>query len=254
MKIQICSIKALSLENRNRMFQIMTQYYERMVRETFDSDLNEKTDVILLLDNNRDIQGFSTLLLQYDSNEGKKYITIFSGDTVLDKQYWGNGALATAFGQYLLRIKMKHPFTEVYWLLISKGFKTYLLMANNFPLHFPRHEKRTSRRAQHIMDKFYSGRFGKDYFPQDGIIRFAKEKSSYIKDFNHEIGEQERQNPRVAFFESKNPKWFHGEELACIAKVTLWIPFRYMCKRVFKFLGFYRSAQNATSPKKLPST
>lgn len=254
MKIRICSIKELSSNDKNRMFQIMTQYYECMVRETFDSDLSEKTDVILLLDRNNEIQGFSTLLLQENSEKGRRYITIFSGDTVLDRQYWGNGALATAFGKYLLRVKLQNPFTDVYWLLISKGFKTYLLMTNNFPVHYPRHERKTAAIAQTVMDKFYSQRFGKAYFPNDGLIRFSKEKASYIKDFNQEIGEQERLNPRVAFFEAKNPKWFQGEELACIAQVTLWIPFRYMFKRLFKLLGLARaSSAKAAGVKTLRS-
>ena len=36
--------------------------------------------------------------------------------------------------------RLKNPFTPVWWFLISKGYKTYLLLANNFINYYPRYE------------------------------------------------------------------------------------------------------------------
>ena len=61
----------------------------------------------------------------------------------LNKQFWGSPALGIQFLIYLWKLKIKSITRPVYWFLISKGYKTYLLMANNFSEHYPRFEKST---------------------------------------------------------------------------------------------------------------
>ena len=81
--------------------------------------------------------GFSTILLR---KEGQAR-TIFSGDTVVHEDYWGSKILQKGFARFLARTKLKHPATKVYWMLMSKGFKTYLLMRHNMPKSYPNHER-----------------------------------------------------------------------------------------------------------------
>ncbi len=106
------------------MYEVMKEYYDGMSRPEFERDLLESDSVILLMSHDGGIQGFSTQI-KYEMNlGGKKRIALFSGDTVLRQKYWGNGALKTAFGRYLFSTKLKYPFTEVYWFLSSKGYRT----------------------------------------------------------------------------------------------------------------------------------
>ncbi|HWU44368.1 MAG TPA: hypothetical protein VN132_13045 [Bdellovibrio sp.] len=235
-KTKILQIDKLTESQVIQMFRMMDQYYAKMTEETFRRDLSEKQKVILLLGEDGLIKGFSTILQISMISRGRSFIAIFSGDTVLQQEYWGNGALATAFGRYLTEVKLKNPFTRVYWFLISKGYKTYLLMTNNFPVHYPRHERATPNRYQNIMDVFYKMRFGEKYNPAQGLIHFENSKASYLKWQVAEIDESLRLNQRISFFEQRNPQWKEGVELACIAKVTLWIPLRYAIKRVIKGL------------------
>jgi hypothetical protein len=37
----------------------------------------------------------------------------------------------------IIKLRVKYPFNEFYWLLISKGYKTYLLLANNYYVYYP---------------------------------------------------------------------------------------------------------------------
>ena len=37
----------------------------------------------------------------------------------------------------MIKLRIKYPFNELYWLLISKGYKTYLLLANNYYVYYP---------------------------------------------------------------------------------------------------------------------
>ena len=235
MHTKTISTKDLQEEQLKRMFSLMVQYYEKVSIEVFRADIFDKQKVILLLSSDGQIQGFSTIVELSLEAHGKKFIAIYSGDTVLEKKYWGNGALPSAFGQCLWAVKMRNPLTPVYWFLISKGYKTYLLMTNNFPTHFPRFETKTPSKYAQVMDTFYQNRFGSSYDSTTGIIRFAANKVSFLKEDVAEIDSGTQQSPRIRFFESKNPGWRQGDELACVAKVTFWIPIRYAFKKTAKF-------------------
>jgi len=225
-----------------QMFRVMDQYYEKVTEETFRKDLGEKQKAILLLDADGLIKGFSTILQTSLTSGGRSFIALYSGDTVLEKEYWGNGALATAFVFYLVEVKLRQPFTPVYWFLISKGYKTYLLMANNFPTHYPRYEQATPPALQKIMDCFYFQRFGNAYNADEGLIRFENNKASYVRGQVAEINADGRRNPRISYFEKSNPHWMQGVELACVAKVSLWMPIRYFIKQGLK--AFSRKEKN----------
>jgi len=236
LKTKILQIDKLTESQITQMFQVMDQYYSKVTEENFRKDLAEKQKVILLLGEDGLIKGFSTIIQLPIQADQHFFIAIFSGDTVLQKEYWGNGALATAFGRYLTEVKLHNPLTRVYWFLISKGYKTYLLMTNNFPTHYPRYEQQIPDRYKKVMDVFYKMRFGENYDEQYGLIRFENNKASSVKYQVADIDDDLRLNPRILFFEKSNPQWREGVELVCVAKVTLWIPLRYAIKRLFKSL------------------
>jgi len=234
------------------MFDLMNRYYEKITRKHFLEDLNEKQNVILLLDRQNRLQGFSTILETLLEVDGHHFTALFSGDTVLEKEYWGNGALASAFGRYLIGAKLRSPFRKVYWFLISKGYRTYLLMTNNFPVHYPRFEKPTPDRFRRIMDRFYQMRYGDLYAPAKGLIHFPSSSLSCLRPAVADLGPELLKHPRIYFYADHNPEWANGVELACVAEVTLWIPLRYALKRLAKTLHLKSKSpaeKNSLSPK-----
>jgi hypothetical protein len=228
-----------SIDNLNslaidRMFQLMQLHYENIHFEQFKADLMEKDDVILLHDKeSKVIQGFSTLLKVPMTVNKKQIIGVFSGDTVLNKSYWGTTALGKAFLKYLWQVKATHLSKPTYWFLISKGYKTYLLMANNFKTHYPRFEKSTPQHFKDVMNAFYSKKFSENYIAKNDLIRFTK-PSCHLKGDIAEISPTHLKIPRVRFFQSKNPNWHKGDELTCIAEMTFWMPLAYSIKKLFK--------------------
>src|SRR4051812_40249266 len=118
-KARVVPVSQLEEFSMDKMFSVFQKYYNGVSREQFLTDLSEKNDVILLLDSeSQEICGFSTLLWKYLTVRKKKVLGVFSGDTVLERQYWGSPALGIRFLIYLFQLKLKHPFTPVYWLLI----------------------------------------------------------------------------------------------------------------------------------------
>lgn len=217
------------------MFALFQVYYKDISFEKFYKDLKEKTTVIILREaKSKNIKGFSTISVTLEKDQfGKSFTSVYSGDTVLDKDYWGTSALGVSFLKYLWIQKTKAPFRPLYWFLISKGYKTYLLMANNFKTHFPRYETKTPDHMKYIMDKFYSKKFNDQFEPEKSTIRL-KEVSSSLKENVAEISKKDLTVPRIHFFATKNPDWKKGVELACIAEMTFLAPFQYFIKKKLK--------------------
>lgn len=234
LKAAIVSVNRLTPEDKTCMLRLMQAYYDSVTEPQFLSDLSKKDAVILLKDQSRKIQGFSTLASVRIKLDGKPIRAIFSGDTVIDKKYWGQRALGKAFLRYLFIEKLKSPFKPLYWLLISKGYKTYLMMANNFSEHYPRFERPTPARAKLMLDAFYSILYPEHYNPKTGLIESQTDACRLKSGVAGIPTALLKSNPKVAFFEQCNPQWPQGAELACIARMTLPMPFQYALKMFMK--------------------
>ena len=234
LKTTTVAVNRLASADRARMLALIRAYYDGVTEAQFLADLEKKDAVILLRDGGHIIRGFSTLVSLRVEVEGRFVRGVFSGDTVLDKDHWGSRALGRAFLRYLLLEKLRAPAEPLYWLLISKGYKTYLMMANNFAEHYPRYERRVPARVRRVMDAFYAALYPHAYDAATGLIeapRDAARLKSAVAPIPARLMED---NPRVAFFERHNPRWRQGCELACIARMTVWMPLRFALKVMLK--------------------
>lgn len=234
LKALVIKPKSIDLDELSRMYHLFSQYYEGHPFEVFKRDLYEKDDVILLKDaETKEIQGFSTILKVEIKKGNKSFYGIYSGDTVVANDYWGSPALGIMFLKYLWIEKVKNPFRPLYWFLISKGYKTYLLMANNFNVHYPRIEEPTTEHHQSLMDSFYSEKFKDKYIPEKNLIVPSGE-TCHLKMDVADIHCNMLGIPRVKFFQEKNPEWQKGSELCCIAEMSIFMPPKYMVKKLIK--------------------
>lgn len=214
-------VTALRPETIEAMWDLFARYYADVERSTFDADLADKRDVILLYDaGDRSLQGFSTVVVYERELEGRRFVAIFSGDTVIEEAYWGQRALQFAFYRYLVRTKLRHPLRPVYWYLISKGYKTYLLLARNVPNHWPRHDRPTPAFEQRVLDHLGADRFGADYDAERGVLAHPV-CVGRLKGWVAPIDAELLRYPDIRFFAERNPGYTRGDELCCIGKVDL---------------------------------
>jgi hypothetical protein len=249
---QVVPVLNVLLPQRKEMFLLLEQYYEKVEWNRFLSDLDNKDDVILLIEKQTEkIKGFSTLKNMTINNNGRFHYGVFSGDTVIDRDYWGQRLLGKKFLQYLFKQKFKHPFKPFYWILVSKGYKTYLLMANNFQNHYPRYEKQTPSDVQQLIDSFAHNLFGEVYEPESGLIQFSQSLGQ-LRPGIADIPSQVQDNPRIDYFLERNPEWSKGTELMCIARMSWGMPVYYQCKSLWKRIrrAFYSTKTLETSVHK----
>jgi hypothetical protein len=223
----------LSADQRRAMFTLFARYYDEIARDRFDEDLDGKDYVILLFDEDGAIQGFSTIRHLTVEHGGRVHRGLFSGDTVVAEEFWGQRVLGQLFLRHLFAQKLRHPFAPYWWMLISKGYKTYLLMANNFAEHWPRHEVPTPADKQEVLDAFAGTLFPEAYAKETGLIAFT-ESLGQLKSGVAGITTELLSHPRIAFFAERNPSWKRGTELACIARMTWTMPMYYAAKALWK--------------------
>jgi hypothetical protein len=224
------------------MYSLFERYYENVNFEQFKSDLYNKTKVILLITSKKEIGGFSTLTEFKIQHDGKSHHVLYSGDTIIDKNFRGTAALTMEFLKNILMAKVKRPFSPVWWFLISKGYKTYLLLANNFITYYPRFDRETPSKEKSILDRMAQTLFKSHYSSQSGLIEFPKEEHERLKTLVAPISETlKEKNPKIAFFEERNPNWQDGVELACIGEVSLMLGIRHPLKIFLKLFKKRRS-------------
>jgi hypothetical protein len=230
LKARTIAVASVTDRDRDRLFSIFHRYYDQVSRDQFEQDFSKKDDVILLSTPDGVAHGFSTLQNLELVIDGRRVRGVFSGDTVIEQEYWGQGSLGVEFLKYLFRQMARAPLTPFYWFLISKGYKTYLLMANNFDAHWPRHESETPAFEREVMRQVSSDLFGDAYDDARGLVCFEQSMGQLKDGVAAVTDELCEQNPRVAFFAERNPTWAEGTELVCLARMSWAMPFTYWWK------------------------
>jgi hypothetical protein len=230
-------VDKITNEDVKVMHSVFVKYYYNADYKTFVKDLKKKTGAILIkkIDDGT-IVGFSTIGLIEKEIDQKKCMGIFSGDTVIEKEYWGLPNLQTAFLRFMIKTRIKHPTVNFYWFLISKGYKTYLLMANNWADYYPRYNHREDDKRKAIIKTFSNHLFEGFYDEQTGLLKFG-EGYQKLKEDVAEIDEDLKQKyPKISFFEEVNPTWREGTELPCLGDISwsflLWRPIPFALRKI----------------------
>ena len=158
--------------------------------------------------------------------------SIYSGDTVIDRHHWGSQVLAFAWIQLAGREKARFPEAPLYWFLISKGPRTYRYLSTFSRCYWPHHARPTPEDLRGLMDELATRRFGADYDPRLGVVRFPESRGHLRADLAA-VEDADRCRPEVAFFLRANPGYVRGDELVCLTELCA-NNLRPLAKRVFE--------------------
>jgi hypothetical protein len=216
----VCDVCRLTPGDRGAMFHLMERSFANMRPDRFEADLGAKQWVILVRapDDNR-LVGFSTQVMLQARVDGRRVRALYSGDTVVDRDYWGDPALAQAWGRFALERIEAHPCGPLYWFLTSKGFRTYRYLPLFFHLYFPRPQQPTPPWERAVIDAFGQVVGHECYDSTRNIIRAAAGKDYVRREIAHP-GQRRRTDPHIRFFVERNPGFIRGDELCCLAPLT----------------------------------
>ena len=222
-KLRVRAVPARTLDRAaiDAMWRLYDQHYDHVDRATFERDLAEKTLVFLATDaGSGAVVGFSTALFYRHGQGGRSVGIYFSGDTIIHPRYWGQTALQRCVSATLLRWKVRHPFTRLYWYLICSGYRTYLSLVRNFPEHWPHHQQATPPWERALIDSLSHSRYGEAWKPGRGVISLG-EGQPMLKTAVAPLTTGVLALPEVRFFIQVNPEYARGDELAMIARVNM---------------------------------
>ena len=216
MKLESQTIRVTELrpECVAQMLRLMQTHYEGVSEPQFLGDLQAKQWVILLYDESR-LCGFSTQVLFDFAHENRPTRVLFSGDTIIDKHCWGSLALPVAWGRLMLSLTC--PDIELYWLLTSKGYKTYRFLPVFFHEFYPCFSTPTPVLECALVGKVAGQRFGTRFDAASGVLR-AELGAQRLRKGVAELDGRRLRDPHVAFFQHRNPGHSHGDELVCLAR------------------------------------
>lgn len=212
-RTSIVAVSALSENISQAMVALYLDYYDGADSSRVLSDMQCKSKVLLLYHDDV-LVGFTTFEVYEKEWEAQPVTVIYSGDTIVKQEHWGQQALAFAWIRHIGELKQVNPDKPIYWFLIVKGHRTFKYLPA-FTHSFYPHWSIDRHDLKPLLDDLAQEKFGKYYDPSRGIIAFETThghlKSEYVFP-----KENEKSNSAVHFFLERNPGYRNGDELACI--------------------------------------
>ena len=209
----------LSPTTAAEMLQLFAEHYELACPESFQRDLAEKDQVVLLRDvESGALQGFSTLATYTTTVLGREVGVVYSGDTIIRPAFWGTPALPSVWIKHVLALAATMP-QPVYWLLISSGYKSYRFLPVFYREFYPRVDCPTPPELQQVLDVLAAERFGDEYDAAAGLVRF-RAGGTPLRPGVADVNAERQHNAHIRYFLARNPGHAQGDELVCLTQLA----------------------------------
>jgi hypothetical protein len=212
-------IDECSFDERVRCYQLMQFEFAGVNFENFTRDFDEKQYVMILTNDSEEIVGFSTLMEMDINLEGKIMKVIFSGDTTVLHEHRDSFGFGFELSKFFIRAIDLYPSHEVYYVLISKGWRTYRVLPFYFKEFFPCYERPIGLDEKSLINAFGYKKYPDNYVEETGLLCF-KGETERLRPESLDASLPPRNNPHVNFFFKNNPSYLEGTELVCMAKVS----------------------------------
>lgn len=230
---QFIPARELSPPDAERMLALYESLYVLPNREIFWKDLAAKNEV-LLLRSSGELVGFTTVQIYDFHFHGIRRNIVFSGDTVVHRDHWGQQVLARSWITRIGQLQRQEPNVPIYWFLVVKGHRTYRFLPAFCTRFFPHWEQSTPE-LKALADALAEDHFGSHYDASSGLIRYP-ESRGHLKAAIAQPTEAERRLPAVAYFLERNPGYLQGHEMVCLFEFTE-AAMRPLTQRLFRSGG-----------------
>lgn len=197
------------------MYELLARHFDGVTQQQFESDLLEKNWVILV-ERGDQLVGFSTLLVYETAYEGEPLSVVYSGDTIMAPEAWGTTALPRTWIHAVNALR-PNSAGRYYWLLLTSGFRTYRFLPVFWREFYPRFDQPATECVRGLVDQLAAERFGSQYNPRNGIVRFKRPQR--LRGALNRVPPGRIADPHIAFFTRQNPGSTRGDELVCLTEL-----------------------------------
>ncbi|MDO8511932.1 MAG: hypothetical protein Q7S57_01560 [bacterium] len=215
------TVEDLTVQETERMFWLLTRVFLGVDKEVFAHDLREKEVVMLLRRDlpNGEIVGFSTLMVLDLQVFGRSVMGVFSGDTVVVDACRCSAGFGVEIMRYFVHVLESHPAREVYYILMSKGWRTYRVLPFFFRHFLPRPDGEDQAQDLVVRDAFGLLKYPEEYDPGSGRVLFSRETQRLVPG-SIDAEPPQKLDTYTRFFFEKNPTYLTGTELVCVAPIA----------------------------------
>lgn len=215
---QTKDVSLCSDQEKEAFYRLLCQGFLGVSQQDFIRDFEEKDAVMILRKEHSEgeIVGWSTVMVLTLALPDEEVKGVFSGDTVVLPEYRSSTGMGVELVRYFLRAYEQFPRHKVYYLLTSKGWRTYKIMPFYFQEYAPRYERPTTVHEKALMDAFGHKKYPGHYHSETGIITYGSQR---VRPEGVDAAPQ-HPDARTAFFLRCNPRYLDGHELVCVARIA----------------------------------
>lgn len=200
------------------LFDLYANHYDHAEFARFQSDLRAK-DFVLILDCQGRTVGFTTARVFDFDWHGESIAVLFSGDTIVDRRFWGEQELARAWLRQTGMLARRRPGRRLVWFLISKGHRTYRYLPVFAREYVPCETNASLPSIGELRNAIASAMFGSRFDAETGIVRSDTPRDRLRAEYAEPTAREGRL-PGVDYFLSANPGFREGDELACLCELS----------------------------------
>lgn len=208
-----------------------------------------KYDHVVFCREKRDGSMRGMLLMKVERRQkenGGMYTLMRLGSGFMQAGYQGGPLLYYVLSCRLLKELILHPYTPLYIIGKTFGYKSYLAFATTVKNFYPRYNTTTPSFEKRLLDNYAeSMRFSGESYNQEGVI---EREGVMLKENVSPISNEDLNNPHIQFFQEHNPGWRKGHQLCILAKVTWGDVIRGLSRKTLMrhLNAFLESDQNHT--------
>jgi hypothetical protein len=208
----------LSVSERDTLFALYDQIFESPSKNVFLADLDDKDEVILLVESGC-LVGFSAMKFYQVSHCGERLNVLYSGDTVVDRRAWGTTALPRAWIRRVLEWRERTPDIPLDWLLLAGSYRTYHFLTVFFREFYPRRAAASPPEVRERASALANQRFGQSYDRERGVVSIPG--APRLRPGVADLEPGKLAVPDIAYYVSRNPGYADGDELVCLCRVAV---------------------------------
>ena len=213
---KVVKVEEIDENTLESMYHLMDATYLGTSLAKIKRDLSNKQYALLLYDNQNMLKGFTTMQLFDSVFRGKTVKIIYSGDTVIDENSRGEIELMRSWWQFSYMVQQEYKGMDVYWMLISKGWRTYKFFPLFLQEFYPARQKETPPDFKDFIERLGRFKFPEEY--SNGIV--IPHAPDCLKNADHDVPEHKTDDPDIQFFLKANPNFKYGHELVCVARLA----------------------------------
>ncbi len=203
-------------ETKQACFELLSKHFACVTWKQFNADFHEKQYVAVLRRDGR-LVGFSTMVAIPIVTSGETIHIAFSGDTAIEFEARNSIGFGTTLSSFFRENISAYGDGNVWYVLISKGWRTYKAM--EFMFHsFTPHPNNTPADLERRVITAFGRKRHPSRFNEETLVLQGLQGDQKLKD-----GSPDLDVPTTelgAFFKRSNPNFAQGDELVCIARLS----------------------------------